>query len=130
MDCDQVFCLTILNLDHDFTYQEYVPRIPIEKPQAQVSAAQGSGNGNNNVAMGAAAAMGAALGLTRQQQQALMNAGAEVQHGLALNNNRLSSAEVDADAAFKSGLDMGLPLLDLDNFDDDADLDFFLNVLK
>lgn len=72
VDVDQVFCLAIQNLDHDYSFQEYVPRL----------------------------------------------------------ENKITSAEVDADAAFKSGLDLGLPLLDLDNFDDDSDLDFFLNVLK
>jgi Fungal Zn(2)-Cys(6) binuclear cluster domain len=147
-ECDQVFCLAIENLDHDFTYQEYVPRIPIENPtppQAAMPQMAGSNTAvavgtNNNLGMGAAV-MGVALGLQRQQQ-VILNGAAGMQQGIPAmnnnnnnpagitNNNRISSAEVDADAAFKSGLDMGLPLLDLDNFDDDADLDFFLNVLK
>ncbi|CAB9497066.1 expressed unknown protein [Seminavis robusta] len=76
VEVDQVFCLDIQNLDHDYSFQEYVPRV--EMPA------------------------------------------------------RASTADVDADTAFKSSLDFGLPLLDLDNFDDDeeTDLDFFLTVLK
>jgi Fungal Zn(2)-Cys(6) binuclear cluster domain len=76
VEVDQVFCLDIQNLDHDYSFHEYVRRVEIQP--------------------------------------------------------NVTAEEVDADAAFKSGLDLGLPLLDLDNFGDDeeTDLDFFLNVLK
>ena len=50
----------------------------------------------------------------------------------AIQSDRNSSNTfgVDADTVFKSGLDAGLLPLDLDAFDDDLDLDFFMNVLK
>jgi len=79
VDVDQVFCLNIMNLDHDFSFQEYMPRGDHTVPSTIASSSAPAG---------------------------------------------------DTDAAFKSGLDLGLPLLDLDNFDDDSDLDFFMNVLK
>lgn len=186
VECDQVFCLKIENLDHDFTYQEYVPRIPIEKTPQQAAMMQQQqqqqqqmnnrasfnmaqlgalGNGNNSISAAAAAISSLSNPQSRQQQQqqqqsmaaahALLNGGNVASmpglgsalgggiglgglgglsnnnnNPMNLNNQRITSAEVDADAAFKSGLDLGLPLLDLDNFDDDTDLDFFMNVLK
>lgn len=67
VEVDQVMCLYINTLDHDYTFTEYVPQV--------------------------------------------------------------TNQAVEADT-LKSGLDLGLPLLDLDNFDDTSDLDFFLDVLK
>lgn len=69
VDVDQVMCMSIESMDHDFSFVEYVPQITRESLEAEA-------------------------------------------------------------VASKSGLDLGLPLLDLDNFGDSGDLDFFLNVLK
>ena len=61
VDVDQVFCLDIINLDHDFTYSEYVPRIQVSGPSSSSSAAA---MGNNASSSGGMAAAAAAVGLT------------------------------------------------------------------
>ena len=160
LDVDQVFCMDIQHIDLDFTFAEYVPHIPVNNNANAMNAGGKNNNNmaaavaSSNAAF--AAAMGgngvgnmagmAGMGNNNNNNNNNNNIGlmaaslsnnslsqglaANRAHALARADAATSNNGVDADAAFKSGLDMGLPLLDLDNFDDDLDLDFFMNLLK
>jgi len=148
LDVDQVFCLDIQNLDHDFTYQEYIPRISAQLSNVNTTLNDNAlggmagiiNNNNNNKIMknnvaqmtGAASFQHNYHNSNRNNSGNIKSNGEQAAAAAAIQSDRNSSNTfgVDADTVFKSGLDAGLLPLDLDAFDDDLDLDFFMNVLK